>query len=90
MTSKAVHDFDKPDSELLPAFEAMDADGDGVLTREEVLSAMERLPGDTRARAQFDQFFDALDVDKSGTLDYEEFVAVMSGYRPDVLNDESA
>ena len=31
--------------------------------------------------------FDALDVDKSGSLDYEEFVAMMSGHR-DLLQDD--
>jgi len=81
MTSKAIADFSKPGESLRPAFEAMDVDGDGVLTREEVLAAMGRLPGTEQSLLESEQAFDALDVDKSGTLDYEEFVAMMSGAR---------
>ena len=81
MTSKAITDFDKPEKELLSAFEAIDTDGDGVLTRDEVLSAMERVPGEDSLLKDCEAMFDALDVDKSGTLDYEEFVAMMSGTR---------
>jgi len=82
MTSKLVADFDRPDKALLPAFQAMDADGDGAITREEVLSAIQRLPGMNEGLVlESQQAFDALDVDKSGTLDYEEFVTAMSGGR---------
>ena len=59
----------------------MDIDGDGVLTRDEVLKAMLRLPGGEELVRESEQAFDALDVDKSGTLDYEEFVTMMSGGR---------
>ena len=81
LSAKAVADFDKPDQALLPAFEALDVDGDGVLTRDEVLKAMLRLPGGEELVRESEQAFDALDVDKSGTLDYEEFVTMMSGGR---------
>ena len=81
LSAKAVADFDKPDQALLPAFEALDIDGDGVLTRDEVLKAMLRLPGGEELVRESEQAFDALDVDKSGTLDYEEFVTMMSGGR---------
>jgi Ca2+-binding EF-hand superfamily protein len=85
MTSKAVSEFQQPDRELLPAFKALDANGDGVITREEMRQAMaciaRNLPiGDAESWAQrADEAFEALDRDKSGKLDYEEFVALMSG-----------
>jgi len=37
MTSKAAADFSSPQSELMPAFKGLDKDGDGVITREEVV-----------------------------------------------------
>jgi len=91
MSVKAMAEFSTPDKELLPAFKALDKDGDGVITREEMLGAMDQLcsrdtmaPGCTND-GDGDAAFDALDVDKSGTLDYEEFVAMMSGTHSDFL-----
>ena len=75
MTSKAVSEYKTPEKELLPAFEALDANGDGVITREEMLQAMEvvgrnlpNLPGESFAQKAATAF-DALDRDKSGALD---------------------
>ena len=86
MTSKAVTEFRKPDTELLPAFAALDADNDGVITREEIVRAMRSvanaLPGVSDFEAEAVAAFDALDRDQSGTLDYEEFVAMLSGSSP--------
>jgi Ca2+-binding EF-hand superfamily protein len=93
MTTRAEVEFaTPPEEELLAAFEALDLDGDGVITREEMQAAMARISG--REGTAFPQsvddapaIFDALDVDKSGSLDYEEFVAMMSGHR-DLLQDD--
>ena len=82
MTARAKVEFSKPKTELLPAFQALDLDGDGVITREEMLEVMGRLNLDSsRTRDAAASIFDALDVDKSDSLDYEEFVAMMSGAR---------
>ena len=89
MTSKAVTEFQTADAELRPAFEALDADGDGLISRTEMRQAMESvvtfLPKGASAGAKWadeaQTAFDALDRDKSETLDYEEFVAAMSGMR---------
>ena len=64
--------------------------GDGVISRDEMLRAMECVGRNLPAGRSRDEeslarkaavAFDALDVDKLGTLDYEEFVAVLSGLR---------
>lgn len=92
MNSKAVAEFRVPEEELSRAFGALDDNSDGVISREELLSAMqsivETMPPDPEARAAGRDWaadaaaaFDALDRDQSGTLDYEEFVAMLSGTR---------
>jgi hypothetical protein len=76
MTSKAVTEYKTPEKELMPAFEALDIDGDGVITREEMIKTMEvvgsNLPstdgGESWAQ-KAEMAFDAMDRDKSGTLD---------------------
>jgi len=77
MTSKAARDFAAPEKELLPAFEAMDTNGDGVISREEMMQTMARISSEDAEEML--SVFDVLDVDKDSTIDYEEFVAVMSG-----------
>uniref|UniRef100_A0A7S2GGQ6 Calmodulin n=1 Tax=Haptolina brevifila TaxID=156173 RepID=A0A7S2GGQ6_9EUKA len=99
MTSKAAADFSSPQSELMPAFKGLDKDGDGVITREEVLVVIERLSTQdfygggemekTELEAAANTAFDALDVDKSESLDYAEFVAMLSGTRTEYLKDKS-
>jgi len=96
MTNKAATEFNRPQEELLPAFQALDIDGDGAITREEMRVAMERLSSQDHFAAGADlaevamAAFDALDVDKSNSLDYEEFVAMLSGTHSDYLGDLAA
>lgn len=88
MEAREVGEFRSPDNELKAAFESLDVNGDGVISREEVLSCMESvvryLPTpDAEAGRDWVQevlvAFDAIDRDGSGSLDYEEWVAVLSG-----------
>jgi len=95
MISKAASEFNTPDKELLPAFRAIDTDGDGEISREEMLAAVERLsslnlPVGGDMTSSVNAAFDALDVDKSGSLDYSEWVAMMSGTHSDYLADVEA
>ena len=95
MTSKTVADFRSPESELKPAFEALDADGNGVITREELMKAMEAV-SEHLPQVEMESLlersgvaFEAMDVDGSGTLDYEEFVAVLSGVNYNIRDEEA-
>jgi len=66
-----------PESEiqaLKETFLAIDKNGDGILTREELAEAMKQnkslvLPDD------FDKIFDTMDTDKGGKIDYTEFIS---------------
>jgi len=94
MSSKAVADFRNPESELKPAFSALDVDGDGLISRDELTEALDMVcrtlppghPCSVDAGSTFAEdtiaVFDALDIDRSGSLDYEEFVAMLSDSRP--------
>ena len=42
MTAKAVGDYTAPERELLPAFEALDLDGDGTISQDELLTTIEK------------------------------------------------
>ena len=73
--------------------QALDADGSGSISRDEMLLAMRRIAelgvegvvdlppsagGCADPGVASEEVFELLDVDKSGSLDYEEFVALMS------------
>lgn len=86
MESREVAEFRTPTDELRAAFEALDANSDGEISRDEVIAAMQsvvtNLPEPNSGKdwvKEVSVAFDVLDRDKSGTLDYEEFVAVLSG-----------
>jgi len=62
--------FAKKDLTLQILFDKLDTDGNGVLSREEVLAGAELL---NMTDAQASTFFDELDVDGEGTVDRVEF-----------------
>lgn len=87
MSCKAVAEYGAPDDELQPVFEALDANQDGVISRAELVHAMDGVRANlatTRADAALisaqdvEDAFEAADRDRTGTISYEEFVAIMS------------
>ena len=79
VTSREVAQFGTPGDEFLAAFEGMDKDGDGTISKEELVGTVSSLLsayGDADEDADelpalLAEAFDAFDTDHSGELDYE-------------------
>lgn len=82
MISKSIADYSLADKELMPAFRALDVDGGGTITMEEMTSTMGSVcatyPELCRDSELLPAAFEAFDLDDSGALDYEEFVSLAS------------
>lgn len=60
-------------------FKALDANGDGKLSKEEIMNGYEEHFGKFLNEDEIDSLFEAVDTDKSGFIEYSEFiVATMS------------
>ncbi|XP_062221331.1 calcium-dependent protein kinase 6-like [Phragmites australis] len=59
---------------LKEMFKAMDTDGSGAITFEELKEGLRKY-GSNLNEAEIRHLMDAADVDKSGTIDYDEFIA---------------
>ena len=90
MTSQAVAEIASAEGQdrLAQAFKTMDTDGNGEISLEEMLSAVNDvctlLPAGGNQLACGEpslvmEAFEAFDEDASGAIDYEEFVAMVSG-----------
>jgi len=87
VTSREVAQFGTPGEEFLAAFEGMDKDGDGTISKEELVGTVGRFCSLMSAYQDEEaddmstllaEAFDAFDTDQSGELDYEEFVMMVS------------
>lgn len=98
MVQHELNNFASPE-ELLPAFKAIDHDGGGSITMDEMMNAVSSLcramPANSESLAQvcenlelLSTTFDAFDFDHSGALDYEEFVSMLSGRAAESSADE--
>jgi len=71
-------------------FREMDTDGNGVLSVEEVTTALRKLNGDTGAQMDLkdvEELFKKLDADGSKTIDYTEFCAAGLGQKTSSQDD---
>ena len=92
VTSREVAQFGTPSDEFQAAFGGMDKDGDGTISKEELVGSVTRFCSlmsascDEEDEDEFPQrlaeAFDAFDTDQSGELDYEEFVMMVSSRSP--------
>lgn len=55
-------------------FRAMDVNGDGKLSKDEIKGGFGEYFGRSLNDAEVDEMFDKVDADKSGAIDYSEFV----------------
>lgn len=65
---------EKEKKALQEVFQAIDANGDGKLSKEELLNGCSKVFGESMSKEQVDAIFEKVDVDGSGTIDYHEFL----------------
>jgi len=61
-------------AELLKTFQALDENGDGQLSTEELVKGYRKIMGDVEAEAEVDAIMKVVDANGSGAIDYTEFV----------------
>lgn len=90
VTSREVAQFGTPGDEFQAAFGGMDKDGDGTISKEELVGSVTRFcslmsaydEDEDEFAQRLAEAFDAFDTDQSGELDYEEFVMMVSSRSP--------
>jgi calcium-dependent protein kinase len=55
-------------------FKALDKNGDGKLSKEEIYEGYDTFFGKSMDKEGVDKMFDSVDLDQSGFIDYSEFV----------------
>jgi calcium-dependent protein kinase len=61
-------------NDLLELFQQFDTNGDGVLSKQEILNGYKQLMPFDDAEKEVERIMNEVDIDKSGTIDYNEFV----------------
>jgi calcium-dependent protein kinase len=65
---------EKDKANLQEIFQAIDTNGDGKLSKQELLDGCMRVFGESMSTEQIDAIFKKVDVDGNGTIDYHEFL----------------
>ena len=60
--------------ELRESFKAFDENGDGKLSKQELINGYARFIGLEAAKKEADEIMENVDIDESGFIDYSEFV----------------
>lgn len=69
-------------------FKQIDENGDGQLSKEEILKGYQEATGIPITPEEVDKMFDEIDIDKNGTIDYTEFVMATMNDKQLMTNDK--
>lgn len=61
--------------DLRQAFQKLDVNGDGVLSKQELMKGVMEIPGCNIQSQDWDMIVDMMDTNKNGNIDYTEFIA---------------
>ena len=73
---------------LARIFKAIDKNGDGKLSKEEILDGYDLYFGKAKDKDDIEKMFDSVDTDKSGFIDYSEFVVAAMSEKTLLTNEK--
>ena len=73
---------------LAKIFKAIDKNGDGKLSKEEIMDGYDQFFGKNLDKNDIEKMFDSVDIDKSGYIDYSEFVIAAMNEKQLLTNDK--
>jgi len=69
-------------------FKALDKNGDGKLSKEEIFEGYDLFFGKNLDKETIEKMFDSVDIDKSGFIDYSEFVIASMNEKTLLTNEK--
>jgi len=74
--------------DLEKIFKQLDENGDGQLSKDEILKGYQEATGIPISEEEVDKMFEEIDLDKNGTIDYTEFVMATMSDKHTMTNDK--